>query len=676
MSERPPEGRPDTTAAALPVTLFVLVLGTVVFAAYAAIVRPAPFVVDPAETRFWGPHEVSTHLSLIKPFFDARGQTLAHLAMTLATGLAILLGPRLGAAGRLGGAASLLVVALALLAPFYAPGPKPAFFAAALPLLGIVALAGHVRRRSIPNRIAGALVVVALGLATLPGFLRPPDFSRYSWYEMTYGQSHWSLVVGPADLLAEDRRLGADVRPQYGLVLPVVWATAERRIRPFSFGESVHLLLAMHVLYLALAAWLLLRAARGRWPLAALALAMVVPWFHFAHKCLLFPNQSAWRTIAFPLSFALLGVLDRGRPRAVAFRIGALAACALLFSLESGIALCAGLAAFLWFRHGGAGDRARLPSLMLPAVGGVALAPLAFVALVGVALGQFVSLPGLLLSKAAFLSSGGFSGFPFTPDPWPVLMLAHAVVVLVHSALRPLPGFRPAFRAAVSATLVVWFAYYANRPDPWNLSSYYFLYGFLVVDLARRVATCTARRRFDRPFLVAAALLLGIALPNLAAIAAKGADQVRVALGPTLRGEDPPNGAPVSGVFVASGVAREIETRGAFMRGRAPESPVYLTADSYLVPKLSGRLPALPVVDLCWEAMTRAEYERSFEAIERAPAGRVYLDAPGTFADDSACGLFYRQVREDMRRSFAREGTKSGWEIWTRRLSGDEAGAE
>jgi hypothetical protein len=550
-----------------------------------------------------------------------------------------------------------MVAVAAFAAPLYAPGPKLGYFAAGIPVIVLLLFAGRLHRRSVANRLMGAAVVLALALATLPGFLRPPDFTAYSWYEMTYGQSHWSLVVGPGDRVAEGGRLD-DVRPQYGLAPTVLWAAAERLTRPFTFGESVHLLLLLHVVYLALAAWLLVRAARGRWFFAVLGLALVGPWFHFAHKCLLFPNQSVWRTMAVPLVLAVLAV--SGRANALA--VGLLAGGALLFNVESGLALTAGLLTFVWLQQG-----ARPWRVALPFLAGVPLALIAFVAFAGLLFGQVVSLPRLLLSKAAFLSSGGFSGFRWTPDPWPVLILGHAVFVLAQAALAPRRGARTCFRAAVAATLVVWFAYYANRPDPWNLSSYYVLYGFLLVDLARFAALSIARRRFTLELVGAAGLLLGVALPNVAAIAAKGADQVRSALGPALRREAPPGAGLVSGVFVDARVASEIEARGGFLRARRSEEPVYLTADSYLVPKVSGRFPALPVADLCWEAMTRADYERALDAVARVPSGRVYLDAPGSSAYGTACGLFYGQVRSDLERAFAREAIESGWEMWVRK---------
>src|SRR5262249_22992140 len=160
---------------------------------------------------------------------------------------------------------------------------------------------------------------------------------------------------------------------------------------------------------------------------------------------------------------------------------GLLAGGALLLNTESGLAVAAALFVFLHYRHR---DTGRLGALVGWFLAGSLLAGALFVALALLLLGSLpplARLPQLFLGQAALLSGGGFSGFPWTPDPWPVFVFGHALFVLLQSAFagqRAL-GFRPSFRAAAAALLAVWFAYYANRPDPWNLSSYYLVYGVL-----------------------------------------------------------------------------------------------------------------------------------------------------------------------------------------------------
>ena len=652
------------SAAALAVTLAVIALGTAVYLTYVGAVRPRPMALRPETARYIGPLEISSHLSLIKPLFDARGQTLAHLAMVVASALAILLGRRFEAsrfAVRAGRDAAWLLAGLGVLAPLYAPGPKMRYFVLALPMALVLFLAG--RRRPAANAALGLLVLAAVALAVVPGLLRPPDLSGYSAYDLTYGQSHWSLVVAPADRLAAGARLFEDVWPEYGVLLPVLWAAVERGLRSLSFGEAVRLLLALQAVYLAVGTALLVLAARGRWLFVAVALAAVVPWYHFAHRSLLFPNQSAWRIVGMPVALVALWLARALPPRTQAPALGLAAGTALLLNTESGLAAAAGLAAFLFFRHR---DGRRLVALAAGFLAGIALAGALFVVLTAVVLGApppLGSLPRLFVGKAASLSGGGFSGFPWTPDPWPVLVFGHAVFVLLQTAFagRRGAGFRPGFRAAAAALLVVWFAYYANRPDPWNLSSYYLVYGVLLVDLVRYVALGVARRKLNPRLAAAAACLVGVALPNVTAIAAKGAQQVRSALAAS----PPPDAALVGGAYLREPRADEVLRRARYIAARSASSPVFLTVDSYLVPKLSGVFSAMPAVDFCWEALTRESYERTLSWIARAP--RVYFDGPASGASETVCGVFYDLVRADLRDRFDRTGEEEGWEVWTRR---------
>jgi hypothetical protein len=343
-------------------------------------------------------------------------------------------------------------------------------------------------------------------------------------------------------------------------------------------------------------------------------------------------------------------------------------------NLESGTAMAVGILTFLYFRHGvaaGAGRVGRAFLLVPPFLLGLLAAVVGVLVLGRVVTGEWIPvgrLPSLFLN-AVLLSSGGFSGFPFVSDPWPVLIFGHAAYVLARAALDPVraAGAPASFRAAVAAALVVWFAYYANRPHPWNLSSYYLLYGFLLVDLMRVAAAGLARRRASVLLALALAVLGGVALPNVLAIAKKGADQVRAALLPALRREAPPGARCVSGVFVEPAGGAAVLEKAATVAARRAEAPVYFTSDSWLVPKVAGVFSAVPAVDACWESMTRAAYRRIVDAVLASPTSRVYFDPPGTPAYYSDCALFYERLRADLSGRFARGPDEGGWEAWVRR---------
>jgi hypothetical protein len=294
-------------------------------------------------------------------------------------------------------------------------------------------------------------------------------------------------------------------------------------------------------------------------------------------------------------------------------------------------------------------------------------------ALARIVLGYWVDVSRLpeLWRTAVLASSGGFDGRPLTGDPWPVLIFAHAAFVLIHTALRRESGFAPSLRAFVATTLVVWFAYYANRPHPWNLSSFYVLYGFLLIDSLRYVRlSLRGRRRVDDVVVATAAALLLVALPNLCQMAAKGAGQVTAGIGAVWQPGRGEGGRLVSGVYLPEPGATELLRKAAFIRWRAASGPpVYLTSDSYLVPKVAGVFPLLPAVDACWETITRMDYDELLAALTRPGHGVIYFDAPGTLAhDNTTCWEFYARVRLDLEPQFEKGGVEQGWEVWRRRV--------
>jgi len=129
----------------------------------------------------------------------------------------------------------------------------------------------------------------------------------------------------------------------------------------------------------------------------------------------------------------------------------------------------------------------------------------------------------------------------------------------------------------------------------------------------------------------------------------------------------PAHGGLVSGVFLPREAAEELPRRAAYIQARSAEPPAYLTADSYLIPKLSGVFSAMPALDFCWQSLDRTTYERALDAIVHSPSGRVYLDAESVGAFHTVCGAFYGLVRQDLGRAFDKTGEEEGWEVWTRR---------
>ncbi|HXB57622.1 MAG TPA: hypothetical protein VN461_22870 [Vicinamibacteria bacterium] len=652
----------------------ILTLGWATLTLYGALAGGGPIVVDPAVTPFFGPHHINAYFSRIIGLYDARGQTLAHLVMVLAIAGVVAfsrLGPTrvipLGRRLRRGWLAAAICLCGAA-ALYFGTTHRPIAYVAGA-VLFLLGLAVAPLRRGIGNRALAGAAVLALAAVTLPGFFLRPDLSHITWWEVCFSQAHYVLAIAPSDLLAAGRILLEDVQPVYGLALPVLGAALERALGPLSLGGWVHLLQGLQAVYLFLAAFLFWRHARGRWGMVLFAFAMVFPWYHFNHRGLFYPNQTPWRTMAIPLAvLAVYFVRDQGL-RVAALILGGTSGAAVLFNPESGVAVMAGSLAYLAFRYRLPGPGGLLAGILFPA--GALGSGLLGAALARIALGYWVDVSRLLETwRTAFLAaSGGFDGRPLSSDPWPVLIFAHAAFVLIHGALRRESGFAPSFRAFLATTLLVWFAYYANRPHPWNLSSFYLLYGFLLIDSLRYVQLNLRRRRVDDVVVSTVAALLLIALPNLYQMAAKGAQQVAAGIARAGRKGGGEGGRLVSGVYLPEPGATELLQKAAFIRSRAGSGPpVYLTSDSYLVPKVAGVFPPLPAIDACWEIITRQDYQELLAGLTRPGHDVVYFDAPGTLAhDNTTCWEFYARIRLDLGAQFERGGVEQGWEVWRRR---------
>src|SRR5262249_50238585 len=119
--------------------------------------------------------------------------------------------------------------------------------------------------------------------------------------------------------------------------------------------------------------------------------------------------------------------------------------------------------------------------------------------------------------QALFFSSSGYSGVPFRGDLLAIAMGFHAVFVLAHTALTDHSslGFRACFRACVSTVILVWLTYYFNRAHRWNLSSFSFLYAFLLIDLTRYLVAVCRAGRYNGVIITGVTTLSLIVIPNL-----------------------------------------------------------------------------------------------------------------------------------------------------------------
>jgi GDSL-like Lipase/Acylhydrolase family len=642
----------------------VLLLGLGVLRAYEASVHPRVESPDPYLVPFHGKALVNSWVLLVAPFYDSRGQRLAHLAMAAGAAVLFIFPPLVGAAGRVAERASRGLNLLATLAVVSAAGVGAGWRELAIGVAagaGLAAGARALRARGVGWTCAVLVGVVLLG-ASIPGWLGRLNLSVAvpAWVEW-----HYSTVLGPADLLTAGWRLGDEVPTFYGLLPAVVIAGYQRfRGTGLQMGDYVRGIVALQAVMLLVCAALYHRHARGRWFYTLFGLVLLVPWYHSTQQGLLFPNQTPWRMMGVPLAAAAVMAVRRLPSSGAAFPLGLVAGMTLFLNVECGLAVSAGIAAFLWQRREPGGGAAAL--LVRAALGSLA-ALVVVVAVCRAALGTWLRPRDLaaMAETARFVAETSFSGSRLTADPLALLMFGHAMVVLLLVARGGRHGPSPAFRAFVAAALVVWFAYYANRPMPWNLAAFHVLYAFLAIDLVRGLAASLARRRVTGATALAGAAFAGILVPAMCRSYA-WAEPWRVQgwMKPIPHLET----AVVSGVLLEKSWAEELEGRAASLRCSSPSGrAAYFSSDSYLVSKLSGVLPPLPYLDTLNATLTRSLYDRLLSGIAALGVERLYFDPPGSRSDvASPFRGFFQMIRRDVASDYRRVGIDRGWEIWGR----------
>ncbi len=521
--------------------------------------------------------------------------------------------------------------------------------------------------------IAGTVIV----LAVLPGVFAPYDLSGNADWGIELIQTHYALVVGHGDRLAAVQRLFESVIPGYGVLLPVMLGGWQQHVKPIDMGGYVSLIRWIQAGFIVAMALLFRQYAHG-WKFAALmAVAFIVPWYHFNQTGLSFPNHTPWRLLGQPVGLFALFLLRRSSLPVTSYWLGVTAGALLLLNFETGACMTIGLITYLWFRfrffdinHG----RSLLTAVPLFLLGG-GTTFLAFMAGSRLWLGYWPNLAYLpvMWQAASFVASTGYSGAQGAFNPLAALIFGHASYVLIGTALaaRDRLGFKQALRAAVAAAIILWFAYYANRAESWNLVTLYGLYAFFFIDLIQMLML---RFRKGRPTtahqIVAAALVaivlvpemfhtfFNIALPNYR----WGLDVMR-------KGSAIKPARLVSGVYLAEDVAAELEQKAAFIKAASQSSPaVYFTANSFLIPKLSGVLPPLPFSDTFTEVVTKKDYKKLIALVLKRAPERIYFDAPGCrLTGGKGWRLYYQQLRQDLSEHYEKQGEDQGWEIWVRR---------
>jgi hypothetical protein len=259
------------------------------------------------------------------------------------------------------------------------------------------------------------------------------------------------------------------------------------------------------------------------------------------------------------------------------------------------------------------------------------------------------------------------------------VMFIHAIYVVQDAFVR-LPGgalpHRRAFRAAVGATLIVWFAYYFFHPDSLTLWTFCFLYGFLLIDLfePRLFALGRGRQKSMRNLLrrpmrtriarIVPIIMLAFMVPLTNSYLIR---QIKWFMFPSWFVTDH-EAAVVSGILLPRAMADALKEKVAKLQEMYQATDgriVYLTFNANFVPMMSRIFMPAPERNLWSYIPGDFAFDRTIDSIIARRPDAILIDAPtGPLALPGVRKDFQDHVRRSLSRAFHLAGTESGWQIW------------
>lgn len=361
--------------------------------------------------------------------------------------------------------------------------------------------------------IAWGFIAILIICALVPGWLHSPE-PAVSWLKSV--DQHYDSVIYRGRQLGAGHLFSGDAPPLYSMLWAILIGIVAQEIQPPTFGELIRFVQVGQALCLAafmLAAILRTRGqSRGTRALVmTFAAVAVVPWLSTEGSSTWLPNQSGLRFLFLPIAVCSVFLIERISVIRAGFVAGLVAGLALIANFETGVVATAGLGVAWLIRVRNEAPRLWFYSAMscfAAAFGCYFMLELTYRNFFGASIFP----DGISALFERLSNSGGFAGLKL---PFRSL----AIVIIVHSSYKFIESISGVFNRSINAPdavtiaiatmLLVWFPYYVNRPDDWNLWLFIALYILLLIP------TFKGGRKNILPFIVASFIVLPISVRSL-----------------------------------------------------------------------------------------------------------------------------------------------------------------
>ena len=530
-------------------------------------------------------------------------------------------------------------------------------------------LTPHISRSQFYFVARGATICYLIYLI-VPAFFSIP---RVSASELGAVQFHYAIVLAWADRLAIDPAFFAQRLPHYGLILPTLLGAYQHHFGLLNFGQHIRLVQVSQALFLLLSCLALYLWKPQRPFYVLFALMFFGTFVSTSHASVLYPNQSGWRFMGFPLWIILLLLTKNTQQKRASFILGCGTGFLLLFNLETGIAVTIGCLIFLVSRERFNYWRERVKDAIM-FVAGVILVMLIFCILFRLEFDNWpFSISSLNNQNLLRHFIGGYGGLPLKVNLLSLFIFMHCVYIVSSIIIRWCTceiGLTQRIRLAVATVILIWYAYYMNRPDGWNLWTYFFLYSFLMADFldARLMRPQWHRRGLlifaDIRIASLACLLLPLTLQLNHVLLKQEVSSFAEATSFEL--------AMVSGVNVQRVLATALKGKAAYLAALSrQDKTVYLSRDNQFMPLMTKQLNPFNVQDAYLENFDSAGVKRVVNDILTDNPRYLLIDDPlgmlnmTDFASKYRLS-FYSTVTNALASRYRKIGVASDWIIWER----------
>jgi|GEM_PF-6635161 len=359
--------------------------------------------------------------------------------------------------------------------------------------------------------IAWSMLAALILLATLPGWLHTPAPMTSILKDI---DQHYNTVIYRGRQLAAGYLFSQDNPPYYSLLWSTLLGIFSKEFQVPTFAMLVRFVQLGQLLCLlafVLAGWIRIRCFNDRTrTLALIFLTLgVIPWLSTDSFAIWFPNQSGLRFLMMPVALCFSAVIERVSKIQAGMMVGGISGLALIANFETGIAVTAamGITWLLQLRH----QPRRL--WLYSVIAGIAGFFSIFLVYSLMYFYFFKAWPLGSIFTFFLTYVAGFGGLELPFRPIVLVMMAHAGYIFIQSiqgVLNPQAKVSDPMTCAIATMILVWFPYYFNRPDDWDLWVLIALYCLLIIPIF-----VESRQKNLVLFILASVIILPIAVRSL-----------------------------------------------------------------------------------------------------------------------------------------------------------------